>query len=506
MSRRVLVEALVAAVRAHPAAVAVVDDGVSHTYAELDRASAEVAGGLLDRRVRPGDVVAISSTRGWSRCAAVLGVWRVGAAVLSLDTTMPEERAGTILTTAGCVLVVGEETGATARSGIPVVPFAEVAGTPVTAVVDGPTAYVIPTSGSTGTPKSVAVPPVVLADLGAWHVDHWAHDVPPHTLHAAPIGFDVVYEDMVATWLAGATLVVVDDERRRDPFALVRLIEEHSVARMFLPVALLHGLAMAAIFDDARLPTLRELAPGGEQLVINDEVREFCGSRGITLVNQYGPSETHVVTQGRLSGDPAGWPDRPPIGTAVASAELLRHVDGVLRPFEPGESGELVIAGDCVGLGYVGDPELTERKFRVLPHRDGGHRRCYFSGDLVRLDESGFQFLSRVDDQLKVKGYRVEPGEVEAVLARVDGVRRAAVVGVERAGVVLLAAFAVVGDEAVVTADELREACERSLPEYMVPTYCSVVDELPVNANGKVDRRQLADRVATTGGAAASRR
>ncbi|MEU4445617.1 AMP-binding protein [Actinosynnema sp. NPDC050801] len=487
--------------RAHPAAVAVVDGGVAHTYAELDRASAEVAGGLRERGVRPGDVVAINSTRGWSRCTAVLGAWRIGAGVLSLDTTMPQERAKAILTTAGCALVVGDEAGATAGSGLPVVSFAEVLGAPVTEVVDGPTAYVIPTSGSTGTPKSVAVPPVVLADLGAWHIDHWVHDVPPHTLHAAPIGFDVVYEDMVATWLAGATLVVVDDEQRRDPFTLVRLIEEHSAARMFLPVALLHGLAMAALFDDARLPTLRELAPGGEQLVINDEVREFCGSRGITLVNQYGPSETHVVTQCRLSGDPAGWPDRPPIGIAVTSAELLRHVDGVLRPFEPGESGELVIAGDCVGLGYVGDPELTDRKFRVLPHRDGTDRRCYFSGDLVRLDEGGFQFLSRVDDQLKIKGYRVEPGEVEAVLARVDGVRRAAVVGVERGGVVLLAAFVVTGDDSVVTEEELREACEESLPEYMVPTYCSVVDALPVNANGKVDRRRLADVAAARRGA-----
>lgn len=494
-----LAEALMASIRRNHVAVAVVHGGATYTYSQLDQISAAIAGGLVQRGVRPGDVVAISSTRSWMRCAAVLAAWRVGAGVLSLDPAMSQVRARKVVAGSGCVLIIRDPEVAEVDRRPSTITFVEAVGPTVVEVLEGPVAYVIPTSGSTGEPKSVAVPPIVLADLGAWHVEHWKHDLPPNTLHGASIGFDVIYEDMVATWLAGATLIIVDEDHRRDPFALIRLVREHSVARLFMPVAMLHSLAMAALFNDEPLESLREIAVAGEQLVINDEVRKFCARYGVQLVNQYGPSETHVVTQYRLPENPAQWPDRPPIGSAIVSAELLCWVNEQLRPFEQGETGELVIAGECVGLGYFGDPQLTEEKFRVLPHRDGGTRSCYFSGDLAQRNGDDYQIMGRVDDQLKVRGYRVEPGEVEAALSRMKGVRRCSVIGVSKFGVTTLAAFYVPERGCSLAAQELRDGCATLLPNYMIPAIFIEMTQLPITPNGKIDRKALSGLVGGSG-------
>ncbi|MFK0294335.1 AMP-binding protein [Streptomyces sp. NPDC090442] len=486
-----LIRTLVDAIARHRDAVAVVDNGISHTYAELDAVSAEIAGGLAAHGIGPGDVVDVHATRSWSRCAAVLGVWRVGAGVLSIDPAMPPAWTDKLVRSADCAMILRADECAPIASEVAQHTFRSIRGTRRDEIATGPVCYVIPTSGSTGEPKAVAVPPVVLADLGNWHVQRWSHNRPPNTLHMSSIGFDMVYEDTVATWLAGATLIVVNDQDRLDPFTLLDIIREHDAARLFQPVVGLHGLAAAACAAGEKTPSLREISVAGEQLVINDEVRQFCADGDLTLVNQYGPSETHVVTQYRLAGDVTDWPDRPPIGTAVVDAELLCHVDGRLRPFAPGETRELVIAGNCVGIGYAGDDALTAQRFREVEHQDGGMRRCYFSGDLVTFDGVEFRFVSRLDDQLKVNGYRVEPGEVESVIAGVAGVRRAAVVGVKVAASTQLAAFYTLVTGAEVDQDDLLSACASRLPRFMVPRHFTALDALPSTRNGKIDRAKL---------------
>ncbi|MFI9306564.1 AMP-binding protein [Streptomyces triculaminicus] len=490
-----LIRHLVDAAHRHRDAVAVTDGGIHHTYAELDAASAEIAGGLAARGIGPGAVVAVLATRSWERCVALLGAWRAGAGVLSVDPGLPPARARKVAHGAGCALVLRAAGLPPAGWDIPEHTVGEVRGPRRDRVTEGPVCYIISTSGSTGEPKAVALPPVVLAGLGRWHVRHWRYQSPPHTLHTTSVGFDVGYEEIVATWLAGAALIVVGDEERQDPFTLVDIIRDNGASRVFLPVVGLHGLAMATAVEAMELPTLREILVSGEPLVVNDEVRNLCARGAIDLVNQYGPSETHVVTQHRLPGYPASWPDHPPIGTPVADAEPLRLEDGRLRPFEPGEEGELVIAGDCVALGYLGDDDLTARKFRTAVHRDGGTRRCYLTGDLVRFDGTAFHFLARADDQLKVNGYRVEPGEVEAVLGGVPGVRRAAVVGVKVAASTQLAAAYLRETGSDVRTDDLIRACAAQLPAYMVPKRFTALDALPVTPNGKIDRARLRDMV-----------
>ncbi|RSM81604.1 AMP-dependent synthetase [Kibdelosporangium aridum] len=485
-----LIRSLVHAMTQYPGEIAIADGENEYTYSMLDQVSAEIAGGLRARGIGPGDLVCLYSTRTWLRVCALMGAWRAGVGVVSIDPAQPRARVERILNRVKPRLLLREPTVEEFDSNIPEVTYLGARGEASTELVDGPIAYVVATSGSTGEPKAVAAPPVVLADLVEWHRTHWRHDAVPHTLNAAAVGFDVGYEEVASALVAGAKLVLVDDHQRRDPFDLVDLITIHQVARTFQPVGGLHGIAMAAAFSGA-VPSLREIFVGGERLVINDEVRKFCADNHIQLTNEYGPSETHVVMQYRLSGSPWEWPDHPPIGSVIASAEPLLVEDGVLRAFKRGEEGELVIAGRCVGLYYIGDEELTAQRFRELPHEDGGVRRGYSTGDLVTYDGENFHFVSRVDDQLKVNGYRVEPGEVESVLTRLAGVRRIAVIGVGREAATALVACYVRQDGAEVSEADLRAACARELPEYMMPSHFREFTSLPVNANGKVDRAAI---------------
>ncbi|MGW3199187.1 AMP-binding protein [Streptomyces sp. NPDC001118] len=485
------IETLVSGIKQHGPATAVIERGNSFTYDELDRVSAEICGGLIEQGVRQNDIVCVYAPRTWQRCTAVLGAWRAGAGVLSIDPGMPAARIDRILGGASPVLVV-RDTGAP-RLKVDAAQYSwnDVRRDARDDLFEGHVGYAIATSGSTGQPKTVAVSAVTLENLARWHVDHWRHSDTPHTLHAASIGFDVIYEEMVATWLAGAELVLVDDQQRRDPFALIELIQAHGVRRMFTPVGALHSLAMVAEAIGAELPTLREIAVAGERLLINDEVRAFCRASGIELINQYGPSETHLITQHRLSGEPADWPDQPPIGSAVVGAELMCLDGGELRPFRPQETAEIVVAGDCVAIGYLGDEALTAERFKTLPHQDGRKRRCYFTGDQATFDGQHFHFVGRLDDQLKVNGYRVEPGEVEAVISAVQGIRRVSVMGVPTNAGTTLVAFYSTEPGAALTAAEVRTVCSSALPEYMVPADIVEIEAFPVTENGKVDRRKL---------------
>ncbi|MER5638854.1 AMP-binding protein [Kitasatospora sp. NPDC002227] len=486
-----LVEGLLAACAAHPGRAAVVAGGREHSFAELDRLSGEIAAGLAARGVRPGEVVGLLAPRGWWRCAALLGVWRAGAAVNSLDPSVPQARTAHLVKVSGTVLVLRDPGTAEAGLGVAELPVDELPVCGAMLAESGPLAYVIGTSGSTGAPKCVAVPSVVLADIADWHRAGWVLPEVPRTCHAASVGFDVGYQELVAAWASGAALVVADDEQRRDPFLLGRLLAEQAVVRAFLPVTGLHALAIACGATGRQLPALREVVVAGERLVVNREVRAFFAGLDAELVNHYGPSETHVVTEHRLSGDPADWPVLPALGGPAVSAELYRVAEGRLRAFEEGEEAELVVGGRCLAVGYLGDDRLTAEKFRELADADSQLRRVYFTGDVVRCEDGLLHFVGRADDQLKVRGYRVEPGEIEAVLSQLPGVRRAAVVGRTRAGSTTLHAYVVLDPAAEPTAEALRAACAAELPDYMVPTRFLRVAELPLTTSGKVKRREL---------------
>jgi nonribosomal peptide synthetase DhbF len=263
---------------------------------------------------------------------------------------------------------------------------------------------------------------------------------------------------------------------------------------MHLGPALLQQLAVMQ--ERLRLPLrLEHLAVGGEPFRISSCVRGFLGGLGgVVVENQYGPSETHHATSLCLSGDVAGWPESPPIGTPVAGAGVYVLDEG-LRPVPPGVAGEIYIAGAGLARGYLGRPGLTAERFVADPFSAVAGARMYRTGDVGRWRPGGeLEFLGRADGQVKIRGYRVEPAEVELAVGRHPRVAEVAVDARPGAsGSPVLAAYLVPAGAEPPGADELREFVAGVLPDYMVPAAFVVMDALPLTANGKVDRRALPD-------------
>ncbi|HEX7239689.1 MAG TPA: amino acid adenylation domain-containing protein, partial [Longimicrobiaceae bacterium] len=367
------------------------------------------------------------------------------------------------------------------------------AGPPRVAVSPENLAYVIYTSGSTGRPKGVAMTQRPLQNLIAWQFREWSHRPAARTLQFSSISFDASFQEMFSTWGSGGTLVLVSEETRTDLAALARLVERERIERIFLPFVALQHLAEAALAQGIVPEALRELMTAGEQLRVTEQIRRWLEpAPECELVNLYGPSETHVVSSLRLSGEPAGWPALPSIGGPVSNTQLY-VLDASLGPAPLGVPGELFLGGDSVARGYLGRPDVTAERF--VPDLFSGDpgARMYRSGDRARWLAGGeLEFLGRVDQQVKVRGFRIEPGEVEAALEAHPGVRRALVDAREDApGHRRLVGYVVPEEGAEVTPAELRAYLATRLPEYMVPGAFVVLEAFPLTPSGKIDRRAL---------------
>ncbi|ARQ71904.1 non-ribosomal peptide synthetase [Streptomyces marincola] len=487
-------EAVAAQARRTPDAPAVVHGDRTLSYAQLEAAAANVAAHLvaLGAARRP---VGICLRRSPELAVAVLGVLKAGGCYLPLDPDYPADRIafmtadsgiGTVLTQRDLVHLVGTaDAKPVVVDGLPPAP-----AVPLPAAGPDDLGYLIYTSGSTGRPKGVAMPHRALANLLAWQRDRSAAGTGTRTLHFTPLSFDVSFQELFSTWATGGTLVMVDDEARRDPARLLDILAAQRVRRLFLPFVALQQLAEYACATGRTLPELREVATAGEQLFATPALREFFRSHApeAVLDNHYGPSETHVVVAERLAKDPAAWPDVPPIGRPVAGARV-RVLDGALRPVPPGTTGELCVAGPVLADGYLGRPDLTAERF-VL--HEG--TRFYRTGDLVRhLPDGRLAYLGRGDDQVKIRGHRVETGEVEAVLRALPGVADAAVVAQDLpSGRRLVAHYLTAADDATAPRPAaVRQALAERLPAYMVPAAVLNPERFPLTPSGKLDRAAL---------------
>ncbi|HEX8119545.1 MAG TPA: amino acid adenylation domain-containing protein, partial [Pyrinomonadaceae bacterium] len=366
-------------------------------------------------------------------------------------------------------------------------------------------AYLIYTSGSTGRPKGVAMTHRALTNLLWWQVTRPTFRPGARTLQFTSLSFDVSFQEIFSTLCSGGTLVLIRDESRRDASELLRVISEESVERLFLPFVALQHLARTASEADIRPTALSEVITAGEQLKITPQVeRLFGGLEGCTLHNHYGPSETHVVTAYDLGGASAGWPELPPIGRPVSNV-LTYVLDGQMRPAPVGVPGELYLGGDALARGYHDRPGLTAERFVPNPFGVEAGARLYRTGDVARyLADGDIEFLGRADTQVKVRGYRVELGEIEAALSRHPRVKECAVVARRgEAGETRLVAYVTASDsEQSPSAAELRPYLRERLPEYMVPAAFVALDSLPLTGSGKIDRRALPEPEPEEGGAA----
>ncbi|UQI45505.1 amino acid adenylation domain-containing protein [Streptomyces sp. HU2014] len=489
-----------------PDAVAVAFDGGRWTYRELARAADRVAGHLRAAGTTTGDRVAVALDRSPELIAVVLGIAKAGAAVVPLDTAYPAERLRMMLEQARPVRVVTDP-GHAHLAGDPdiLLPVGTVTGedhphghdpAPVT-VSPQDIAYVLFTSGSTGVPKGVRMPHRSLANLIAWQ--NGAPSAAPGgtTLQFAPLSFDVSFQEIFSTLTSGGVLQLVSEAQRRDARALLDLLDTARVERVFLPYVALQQLAETSNALGRTPAHLRVVVSSGEQLRVTEEIRRLCAALpGVVLENQYGPTESHVVTRFTMTGPASAFPALPPIGSPIAGCAV--HVlDERLRPAPVGVRGEIYLDGACLADGYLGGPEQTAERF--VPHPFTGQGRLYRTGDLGRVLPGGdILFLGRADTQLKVRGFRVEPAEVElAITGRPDlfpGIREAAVVARHREGTdSFLAAFLVADATGTAAADleKIRAGLRRTLPEHMVPSHLQWVPDLPLTPSGKRDDAAL---------------
>ncbi|MDR8412889.1 amino acid adenylation domain-containing protein [Nonomuraea sp. 3-1Str] len=476
-------EMIAEAVAAHPHEPAVVCGPESVTYGELAERVSRLAAELTRHGARPGDVVGLRLGRSVDAVAAMLAVWRTGAAYLPLDPADPVTRHRHMLTTSGARLTVSD--GLRVSGGLPVsgtnrhphdqlVPDGQLLpdGRPGGPDPRDGLAYVIYTSGSTGTPKGVAVEHAGLAARVRWMRREYGLRPGDQVVQLASLSFDTHAEELYPALAAGATVVLVPDGGATLPDLLAA---RPGITVLDLPTAYFHQLV--DLIDEIAWPAaLRLVVIGGEQVRATALAR-WRGRFGdrVRLVNTYGPTETTIVaTATDLAGDPD---PRPPIGRPI-EATTVRVLDPHGAPTPPGAPGELYIGGPGVARGYLGLPELTAQRFVRLPGGD----RYFRTGDRVRLRPDGLlEFLGRMDEQVKVRGFRIEPGEVEHCLLTHPDVRQVAVLA--RDGE--LVAY-VVGEAA-----ELGRHAAGRLPPYMVPTRWVVLDALPLTANGKLDRGAL---------------
>ncbi|PAZ12877.1 non-ribosomal peptide synthetase [Streptomyces sp. SA15] len=489
-----ITEAFAAQVARTPDAVAVTDGADILTYRQLDEQAELLADRLAEGGVTAETRVAVLLERSRDLVVSVLAVLKAGGTYVPFDPEDAPARVGALARQADAVLLLTHtrlrDHDVVRDSWAPVV-FADEhgrAGTPRRRRARRPAqlAYVMHTSGSTGTPKGVGISDASVVALAAdrW----WSHGAAERVLMHTSVAFDPATFELWVPLLTGGCSVVAPWRRHPEPHLLARAVAEHGITGVALSAAVFEALAAA---DPGCLRGLREVWTGGESMSPQATARVREAAPGTRLTNSYGPTETtFAVVQHTV--DATGPAGRVPIGRPMDNVRC--HVlDDRLRPVPLGVPGELYIAGPGLARGYLAQPGPSAERFVANPFGAAGER-MYRTADLVRYRPDGeLEFLARTDQQVKIRGHRVEPGEIEAALAHCPGVARAVVmVRQDRPGVPVLVGYVVPepGGSAP-SAEALRTRLAALLPAPMVPAAFVELAELPLTRNGKVDRAAL---------------
>ncbi|WP_109607062.1 polyketide synthase [Mucilaginibacter oryzae] len=478
-----------------PDAVAVVHNGRQLTYNQLYQKADNLASAILTFYFTE-KIIGVSATRDIETIISVLAILKAGKGYLPLDPDYPTDRLETIINDAEIKVCLAPSDKQQLFNGLPVVILPSdvihhVDAVPVSAESLTDIAYVLYTSGSTGTPKGVAMGNAALVNLLLWQQENSISAPGINTLQFAPLTFDVSFQEIFATLGTGGTLFLVDEELRIDPVKLLQFIDTQKINRIFLPFVVLQYLTEAATANNLFPASLKEVITAGEQLKITPQVAGFFKALpGAVLFNQYGPTETHVITQLKLEGNASLWPGLPSIGKAISNTAIIL-LDEDLKIVADGETGELCVSGICLANGYLHKPELTAEKF--INHTANGKTvRLYRTGDLARyLPDGNIEYLGRRDTQVKIRGNRVETGEIEVLISQLDYIKQAVVTAPEdAAGQKRLVAYMVSANSEENT-EALRKKLGEHLPDYMLPSAYVWLKDLPKTTSGKVDRKAL---------------
>ena len=477
------------------------------SYGELDRRANHLAHELVERGVGSEVRVGLCLERSVDMVACALAVWKAGGAWVALDPDAPPSRLAALLQTTAARLVVAHERWEDALPpGIEVV-LLERAAAGIAARPDTPPArrthsdqlaYVVSTSGSTGEPKAIATTHRNAVNYLSFVAENYRLSARDAVLQVTSQAFDAAVRDTFSSLIAGARVVVLDAlEAISPPAILARLEEQRITALLAVVPTLLRELLGAADRRDSSFDDLRLILASGESLYLRDGVRvaEAFGA-GVQLVNQYGPTECTMTSTWWPVVAASGDQGAAPLGQPISNARVY-VLDSALRLTPIGATGELCIAGAGLARGYLGRPVLTAGAFRPDPLGGEPGSRLYLTGDLARFLPGGrLEFGGRIDHQVKIRGVRIEPAEVETALRRHPAVRAAAVTARDdlpaargRQAATLVAYL--VADGAMPAEAELRGFLQQSLPPYMVPAVFVTLRSMPQTPGGKIDRAAL---------------
>jgi amino acid adenylation domain-containing protein len=508
-----------------PERPAVASDGCLLTYQELDRLSNKVARALLRLGVAPGDRVGILAPKSAAAVLGLYGALKAGACYVPLDPKAPAGRLRHIVRDSGAAVIVADEARTPQAAaladavpqppgvvvGIPgrpdrkeaasipargeaIVPWTAVAEEsdeplPEERAIETDLAYILYTSGSTGAPKGVMISHRNSLTFVDWAAAAAGLDEQDRVCSPAPLHFDLSVFDIFATCRAAACLTVLPEGAATFPVSIARWLEAERISVWYSVPSVLTLLACYGNLQQFDLSSLRMVIFAGEVFPPKHLVRLMAELPQPRYLNWYGPTETNVCTAFEV---PAGWADAqpPPIGKACANTEVFAVTSEGRRVYQPGEEGELYVRGPSLMRGYWGQSAKTSEVLVRNPFRTEYDELVYRTGDLVTLEPAGnYVYLGRRDSMVKIRGYRVELGEVEATLYRHPAIREAAVLPVpdDLLGSRLLAVVTANGDSDL-TRQNVLDHCRRWLPSYMVPEMVEFREEMPRTSTGKVDR------------------
>ena len=469
----------------NPQRLAITSGKAELSYGQVNQRADELAWQLRERGVCPDSLVAIAMDRSIELIIAALAILKCGAAYVPIDPAYPQERVAQILKeTAAPVLLMRKGDNRFASIGTPAISVDRAESVrderEFRSVASGPLnlAYVIYTSGSTGVPKGVEIQHRGLSNLIHWHQSTYEIKAEDRATLLASPAFDAAVWEIWPYLSAGASIHIPDEETRLSPARLVRWLGENRITFCFMPTP----LAEQALEESWPASSLKALLTGGDKLR-----RTPSKPLPFRLINHYGPTENSVVSTFAEVG--AGMTSAPPIGKPIQNTRVY-VLDRYLRRVPTEVAGELYISGAGLARGYLKQPQLTADRFIANPFEPG--TRLYRTGDLVRFRADGnLEFIGRLDHQVKVRGYRIETGEVEACLNRHPSVKQCAVIPREHQGETRLIAYLAAKGDGEPPATELRNHLEKALPAYMVPTAFVWLEEFPLTTNGKIDRAAL---------------
>jgi L-proline---[L-prolyl-carrier protein] ligase len=478
---RLLHDLVRSAAREAGSSVAVTAADGSLTYAELDAEADRLARRLASSGVGTGDRVALWLPKSTASVVGMQAALRLGAAYVPVDPLSPVDRAVRVIRDCAPKVVITSPEGVEALGGEFATLGVEFGGEPVEPLPDvrqspDELAYVLYTSGSTGMPKGVRISHRNALAFVRWAAEELAAGPADRFANHAPLHFDLSVLDLYVAFLAGASVHLVPQETAYAPRLLVELLARERITVWYSVPSVLVLMARDGGLLTADLPHLRAVLFAGEPYPV-DHLRALRAHfPDVRLLNLYGPTETNVCTYYEVTDVPDHWTRPAPIGRAC-SGDRVWAVRDDGAPASPGEEGELVVDGPTVMLGYHGsDP----------------HTGPYATGDRVVLRDDGFHYLGRRDNMVKIRGNRVELGDVEAAIQSHPAVSEA-VAAVTGVGVeARLVAFVVLVDDRAFTVLDAKRHCAALVPRHMIVDRLHVLPHLPRTANGKVDRRALA--------------